>query len=165
MRRRACNTNIANDGKNVAEQIVQLSSTGEETYELAPEPKPTQEVERLQAQLAVMTDILKKKDKEIDFLRALADDKIGPVKLPNISRVSESNKRGLQILASRYTKTIRSKLAAEANARINFYIIAKRRTTGVESLVPVKLIIDMNSKTTEVILDEGRPLMVGLQGN
>ena len=130
-----------------------------------PEPKPTQEVKRLQTQLAVMTDILKKKDEEIDFLRALADDKIGPVKIPNLSRVSESTKRGLQILASRFTETVRSKLAAEANARIDFYIIDKRRTTGVECLVPVKLIIDMNSKTIEVILDKGRPLMVGLQGN
>src|SRR5919198_494755 len=77
-----------------------------------PEPKPTQEVKRLQTQLAVMTDILKKKDEEIDFLRALADDKIGPVKIPNLSRVSESTKRGLQILASRFTETVRSKLAA-----------------------------------------------------
>src|SRR5919108_2109039 len=41
MRRGACNTCIANEDKNVSEQTLQISSTGEETYEPALEPKPT----------------------------------------------------------------------------------------------------------------------------
>ena len=52
MRRGACNTSIANEDKNIPEQTVQISSTGEETYEPEPEPEPTQVVKRLQAQLA-----------------------------------------------------------------------------------------------------------------
>src|SRR5215217_2936268 len=67
MRRGACNTSIANEDKNIPEQTVQILTSGEETYEPAPEPKPSQEVKRLRAQLADMTDILKKKD---DFLRS-----------------------------------------------------------------------------------------------
>ena len=39
-----------NDSKKVPEQTVQVSTTGEETYEPEP-PKPTVEVKRLQTQL------------------------------------------------------------------------------------------------------------------
>jgi hypothetical protein len=74
----------------------------------------------------------------------------------NKPRVSKFDKRDFQILASRYSEVIRRKLAAESNARIKFYVMAKYRTTGVESLVPVKFIIDMDKRTAEVILDEGR---------
>jgi hypothetical protein len=86
----------------------------------------------------------------------IVDDKIGPVKVQNLARVSEFEKRGFQILAGRYTEIIRRKFAVDSNARISFCVIAKDKTTGIESLVPVKFIIDMDKRTAEVILDEGR---------
>jgi hypothetical protein len=163
MRRGACNTNIAKEGKNVSEQIVQISSTGEETYEPVPEPKPTQEVKRLRAQLADMADILKKKDEEIDFLRStqpiqdipqLVDNRIGPVKVQNLAKVSKFHRRGLQILASRIGEVIRRKLVAEGKVGVKFYMLAKDRTTGIESIVPVMFTMDMHNRSTELKLDE-----------
>jgi hypothetical protein len=60
------------------------------------------------------------------------------------------------ILAGRYTEIIKKKLDADGNARVSFYVVARDRTTGVESLAPVKIVIDMDKRTAEVIVDESK---------
>jgi hypothetical protein len=84
----------------------------------------------------------------------IVDDKIGPIKMQNLSRVSDFDRRGYQILAGRYTEIIKKKLENDGNARINFYVVARDRTTGIESLVPIKFVIDLDSRKAEVILNE-----------
>jgi hypothetical protein len=63
---------------------------------------------------------------------------------------------GFQILASRSGEIVRRKLVEQGKVTINFYILAKDRTTNIESLVPVDFKVDMMGKTTELILDESR---------
>jgi hypothetical protein len=59
-------------------------------------------------------------------------------------------------LTSRIGEVIRRKLVAEGKAGVKLYVIAKDRTTGVESLVPVIFIIDMHNRSTELKLDESK---------
>lgn len=47
-----------------------------------------------------------------------------------MSRVSDFDRRGIHILAGRYTEIIKKKLDADGNARVSFYVVARDRTTG-----------------------------------
>ena len=86
----------------------------------------------------------------------MVDNKIGPVKVQNLSKITQFDKRGFQILASRFSEIVRRKLVAEGKATIRLYIISKDKTTNVESLVPIAFTIDMMGRTTEIALDESR---------
>jgi hypothetical protein len=86
----------------------------------------------------------------------LVDDKIGSVKVQNLAKISAFDRRGFQILASRIGEVIRRKLVAEGKAGIKFYIMAKDRTTGVESLVPVIFSVDIHNRSTGLKLDESK---------
>jgi hypothetical protein len=78
----------------------------------------------------------------IDDIPQLIDNKIGPVKVQNLSKLSQFDKRGYQILASRFGEVVRRKIVSEGKATIRFYIMSKDRTTNVESLVPVAFTVD-----------------------
>jgi hypothetical protein len=182
VRRRACNTNIANEDKNVAEQrtVAIDASTGqgivsqpesdlkEETIKLRKqlEEKDKQleekdkQLEEKDKQLEEKDKQLEEKDKQIATLKAsqnvqdipqLVDDKIGPIKVQNLSRPSEFDR-----LARRFGEEIRRKLTSEGRASIKFYVIGKDRTTNIESLVPISFIVDLKEETTDMILDESR---------
>jgi len=180
MRREVCNTNIANEGKNVAEQrtIAINANTGQETIS-EPESEPKEEIIKLRRrieekdkqleqkdkQLEQKDKQLEQKDKQIAILQAsqsvqdipqLVDDKIGPVKVQNLSKISEFDRRRYQILASRFGEIVRRKIASEGKAAIRFYMVSKDRTTNVESLMPVAFTADMMGGTTELKLDESR---------
>src|SRR5215208_1020458 len=166
MRREVCNTNIANEGKNVAEQrtIAINANTGQETIS-EPESEPKEEIIKLRRRIEEKDKQLEQKDKQIAILQAsqsvqdipqLVDDKIGPVKVQNLSKISEFDRRGYQILASRFGEIVRRKIASEGKATIRFYIVSKDRTTNVESLMPVAFTADMMGGTTELKLDESR---------
>lgn len=92
----------------------------------------------------------------LERIPEIVDDKIGPVEAMNLSRINEFKMRSYHILAGRYTEIIRRKLDADGNARISFYVIAKDKTTGVESLVPVKFNIDFDKRFAEVVVDEAK---------
>ena len=123
---------------------------------------------RLEFETKSRDDIIKQQSQEIQKLKELrdsqtiddipqlVDNKIGPVKVQDLSRISDFDRRGYQILASRFGEIVRRKLTSEGKASIKFYILAKHRTNGVESLVPVSFIVDMIGKTTELKLDESR---------
>jgi hypothetical protein len=161
MRRGTCNTNIANDDRNVAEQrtVAIEASTGQGIIS-EPESDPKEEIIKLRKQL-------EEKDKEIATLQAsqniqdpqLVDDKIGPIKV--LSRVSENDRRSLQASARRFGEEIRRKLTSEGKATVKFYRLAEHRTKNIERLVPVVFTVDMMCRTTEVALDESK-LWTGL---
>jgi hypothetical protein len=125
-----------------------------------------QEVKRLRT-------LLEEKDKEhkatkelvatlqeaqnIDNMPELVDNKIGPVEIKNLSKINQFDRRGYQILASRFAELIKRKLQAESKAAIKFYVLGKDRTTNIEYMVPVSFIVDFTNKTTDLILDETRP--------
>jgi hypothetical protein len=160
MRRRACNTNIANDDKNVAEQrtVVIDASTGQGTVsEIESEPKE-EIIIKLRKQL-------EEKDKQIATLQAsqnvqdipqLVDDKIGPIKVQNLSRISEYDRRGLHVFAHRQGEKIRRRLTGEGHAAIKLYVMAKDGTTNIKCVVPVVFTVNMMDRTTEMALHESR---------
>jgi hypothetical protein len=105
---------------------------------------------------------LREKEKEIQMLKEsqniedmpqqLVDNKIGPVKVQNLSKINEFDRRGYQPLARRFGELVRRRLVDEGKATIKFYIISKDRST----LVPVNFTVDMLNRTTDMILDENR---------
>ena len=86
----------------------------------------------------------------------LVDNKIGPVEVRNLSKINEYDRRGYQILSSRFGEIVRRKINSEGKATIKFYILGKDRTINIEYLVPVSFTVDMFNKSTELILDETR---------
>jgi hypothetical protein len=92
----------------------------------------------------------------MDDIPQLIDNKIGPVKVQNLSKVSAFDKRGYQILASRVGEVVRRKIISEGKVAIRFYIISKDRTTNIESMVPVVFTVNMTGRATELALDESR---------
>jgi hypothetical protein len=159
------------DNNPSGQSTVQVSGGGDNgnktTYE-PPEPK-TKTERQLVKELEDKEEIIKQKEKEIERIQTafatqeitdipqLVDNKIGPVKVQNLSRLSDFDRKGFEILTSRFGEAIRRRLVGEGKAKVKFYILAKDRTTGVENLVPVLLTVDMMGKTTELILDEARP--------
>ena len=110
-------------------------------------------------------DKLKKAEEKLDFAQnpdnleripELVDDKIGPVKVQNLSKISQFDRRGYQILAGRFAELVKRKIATEGKAGVKFYILSKDRTTNIEYLVPVIFSVDMSDKSTDVFLDESR---------
>ncbi len=160
MRRGACNTNIANDDKNVAEQrTVVIDAISE------PESDPKEEIIKLRKQLEEKDKQLEEKDKQIAILQLsqkvdnipqLVDNKIGPIKVQNLSKVSAFYKRANQILASRFGEAVRRKIVSEGKAAVRFYIVSKDRTTNIEYMAPVLFTVDMMGRTTQLELDESR---------
>jgi len=117
MRRGVRNTNIANDDKNVSEQrtVAIDASTGQETIS-EPESEPKQEIIKLRRRLKEKDKQIEEKNKQIATLQAsqnvqdipqLVDDKIGPIKVQNLSRISEYDRRGFQALVRRFGELIR----------------------------------------------------------
>ena len=123
---------------------------------------------RLEFETKSRDDIIKQQSQEIqklneirdsqtmDDIPQLVDNKIGPVKVQNLSRISDFDRRGYQILASRFAELIRRRLTAEGKASIKFYVLSSDRTSNIEYLVPVSFIINMKDRTTDMILDESR---------
>jgi hypothetical protein len=155
-------TSSLNDSKNVPEQTVQVASTGQEVYEPI---KPAAEVKRLQTQLSDTTHELEEAKKKaailqeaqnIDDIPQMVDNKIGPVKIQNLSKINEFDRRGYQILASRFSELVRRKLAAEGKASTKLYLLTKDRTTNIEYLVPIIFVVNMLDKSTDILLDESR---------
>jgi hypothetical protein len=73
-----------------------------------------------------------------------------------LSKVSQFDKRGYQILASRFGEIVRRKIVSEGKAAVRFYIVSKDRTTNIEYMVPVIFTVNMVGRTTELALDESR---------
>ncbi len=86
----------------------------------------------------------------------LVDDKIGPIKVQNLSRIRKYDIRGFHASARRCEETIRRRLTEVGHTSIKFYIMTKDRTTNIESLIPVAFTVDMMNRTTEMALDESR---------
>jgi hypothetical protein len=127
--------------------------------------KLRKQLEEKDKQLEEKDKQLEEKDKQIATLQAsqnvqdipqLVDDKIGPIKVQNLSRISEDDRRRFQALARRFREEIRRKLTSEGRASIKFHVIGKDRTTNIESLVPISFIVDLKERTTDMILDESR---------
>ena len=159
MRRGACNTSIANEDKNVAEQrtLVVDASTCQETIS-EPESELKQEIIKLRSRL-------EEKDKQIATLQAsqnvqdipqLVDDKIGPIKIQILSIISEHDRRCLQAYAPKFGEKIRRIMTEVGPISIRFYIEAKDRTINKECLVPVVFTVNMMGRTTKMALDESR---------
>ena len=137
---------------------------GKETYEKL----QRQFRNRLEFETKSRDDIIKQQSQEIQKLKELrdsqtiddipqlVDNKIGPLKVQNLSKINQYDRRGYQILANRFGELIRRKIAAEGKASIKFYITAKDRTTNIEYMVPVSFTVDMTDKSTDMVLDESR---------
>ena len=175
MRRRACNTNIANDDKNVAEQrivAIDASSTGQGTIsEIESDLK--QEIIKLRRlieekdkQLEEKDKQLEEKDKQIAALQASqkvkdipqsVEDKIGPTEVQNLREYDRrvyDDRRGLQAFAFRSAELIRRRIKEVGHASIKFCAINKYM--DLEYLVPVVFTIDMRDRTIEMEYDESR---------
>jgi hypothetical protein len=143
-----------------------LESKSFEDTDRGPDVKPaSQIVNKLQNELKSIRTKLEEEKRKVALLQEqqdvsdipqLIDNKIGPLKVQNLSRISGPNTRGYHILASRFGEIIRRQLASEGKASIKFYILGKDRTTNIEYLAPVAFIVDMMVRTTELILDESR---------
>lgn len=149
----------------VSQRSRKVASTGEETYESEPAPRPTVEVKRLQTELEAKTQELEEAKKKaailqeaqnIDDIPQMVDNKIGPVKIQNLSKINDFDRRGYQILASRFSELVRRKLVSEGKAAVKLYVITKDRTTNIEYLVPISFVVNMLDKSTDIILDESR---------
>jgi hypothetical protein len=92
----------------------------------------------------------------IEDIPQLVDNKIGPIKIQNVSKLNQYDRRGYQILASRFGELLRRKLANDGKASIKFYVIAKDRTTNIEYMVPISFTVNMLDKSTDMVLDESR---------
>jgi hypothetical protein len=79
------------------------------------------------------------------------------IKILNLSRISEYDRRCLQALAHKIGEKIRRRTITEVgHVSIKFYIKAKDRTINKECLVPVVFTVNMMGRTTKMALDESR---------
>lgn len=92
----------------------------------------------------------------LEKIPELVDDKIGPVKVQNLSKISQFDRRGYQILAGRLAELVKRKIESEGKVAVKLYVLTKDRTTNIEYLVPVNFIVNMKDRTTDMILDERR---------
>src|ERR671922_2426409 len=132
MRRGACNTNIANDGKNIAEQrttvVIDASICQKTISETESDPK--EEIIKLRR-------LIEEKDKQIAILQAsqnvqdipqLVDDKIGPAEVQNLREYDRrvyDDRRGLQAFAIRSGELIRRRIKEVGHVSIKFHAIDK----------------------------------------
>jgi hypothetical protein len=155
------------DDNNPSGQSTVTVGGGEGEPEEEPEESlpPTKAVKKLKEKLETTAKELEKQKERVAFLEQaqpvadipqVVDDKIGPIKTQNLSKISQFDKRGYQILASRFGEVVRRKIISEGKVGIRFYIISKDRTTNIEYMVPVLFTVNMVGRTTELILDESR---------
>jgi hypothetical protein len=114
----------------------------------------SQEIQKLRQEIQKLQELVD--SQTMDDIPQLIDNKIGPVEVQNLSKVSEFDKRGYQILASRFGEVVRRKIISEGKVGVRFYIISKDRTTNIEYMVPVLFTVNMVGRATELALDESR---------
>ena len=136
------------------------SSTGKESQTFD-RPKP-EAINRLKSQLNNKDQELEEAKKRIAILQEaqniedipqMVDNKIGPVKMQNLSKINDFDRRGYQILATRFSELVRRKLASDGKLSIKLYLLTKDRTTNIEYLVPISFVVNMINKSTDVLLD------------
>jgi hypothetical protein len=109
---------------------------------------------------------LREKEKEIQMLKEsqniedipqqLVDNKIGPVKVQNLSKISDFDRKWFQSLVRRLGELVRRRFVEQGAASVKFYVLGKDRTTNIEYVIPVAFSVDLLNKTTEVELNEAR---------
>jgi hypothetical protein len=116
--------------------------------------KQSQEIAKLNQEIQKLKELID--SQTMDDIPQLVDNKIGAITVQNLSKISDFDKRGYEILARRFGEIVRRKIAAEGKATIRFYVISKDRTTNIEYMVPVIFTVDMMGRITELTLDESR---------
>jgi hypothetical protein len=153
------------DDNNPSGQSTVTVGGGEPEEEPEEQLPPTKAVKKLKEKLETTVQELEKEMERVAFLEQsqpvedipqVVDNKIGPIKTQNLSKISQFDKRGYQILASRFGEVVRRKIISEGKVGIRFYIISKDRTTNIEYMVPVLFTVNMVGRTTELVLDESR---------
>jgi hypothetical protein len=128
---------------------------GKSQYELKNTKKELKEIkaelEEAKKKIAILQE-----SQNIEDIPQLVDNKIGPVEIQNLSKISEFDRKGYQILASRFAELVRRKLVAEGKASTKLYVLSKDRIANIEYIVPIAFIVNMRDRTTDVILDESR---------
>jgi hypothetical protein len=173
--------NVQNEDKNVSGQFTMLTGAGqseafedikrkdaysekglvEKNYKALIEAKV-----RLEAENEGIKAEIEQKKEEIHVLREsqdlkdipvrLVENKVGPVKVQNLSKIGDFDRRWFQSLARRFGELVIRRLVELGNASIKFYIISKDRTTNTEYLIPINFTMDLMNKSTELELDENR---------
>jgi hypothetical protein len=110
-----------------------------------------QELEEAKKRIAILQEA-----QNIDDIPQMVDNKIGPVKMQNLSKINDFDRRGYQILATRFSELVRRKLASDGKLSIKLYLLTKDRTTNIEYLVPISFVVNMTEKSTDIMLDESR---------
>lgn len=80
----------------------------------------------------------------------------GLVKDDEVTRISESVKRGLALHVYRRGELIRGNIARDSKASIDFFIFVRHKSTKIDYLVPVSFRVDFEQMTTSLVLDETR---------
>lgn len=84
-------------------------------------------------------------------------ERAGLVKDDEVTRISESDKRGgLALYVYRRGELIRENIARDSKASIKFFIFARHKSTKIDYLVPVNFRVDFKQMTTSLVLDETR---------
>jgi hypothetical protein len=129
------------DDKNQSGQstvTVSGGSGGSDSDDKTTEPtEPKTKTERqLAKELEDKEKLIKEKEKEIERIQTafasqeitdipqLVDNKIGPVKVQNLARLSDFDRKGFEILTGRFGEAIRRKTITEGKAKVKFYILA-----------------------------------------
>jgi|SRR5215207_5165678 len=140
------------------------SSTEQESHTFD-RPSPEKMVSQLQSQLSNTKQELEDAKKRITTLQeqqntegvpGMNNEGVGLVRADKVTEISETDKKGCAVFAERFGEAIRRRLASVGKASIKFFILDKDRSTKIEYLLPVNFTVDMENKSTEMILDEGR---------
>jgi hypothetical protein len=74
----------------------------------------------------------------------------------NITRVSDSDKKRCEVFIDRIGELIRRRISNNGKATIKFYILAKRRSTTIDYLIPVTFKVNFEEMTASLALDNSR---------
>jgi hypothetical protein len=93
------------------------------------------------------------KRQSIEEIPRLNSEEAGLVKDDEVTRISESHKRGLEQHVNRLAELIRGNIARDGKASLKFFIFARHKRTKIDYLVQVKFRVDFKQMTTSLVLD------------
>lgn len=128
-------------------------------------PSPEKMVSQLQSQLNSTKQELEEAKKRLAVLQerknmedvpGMDNEGVRLVRADKITKISETDKKGCAVFVDRIGELIRRKIVNEGKASINFFILAKGRSTKIECVIPVTFKVNFNKMTTLLVLDERR---------
>jgi hypothetical protein len=94
--------------------------------------------------------------KKVEDVQSMDNERDRLVGADRVTKISERDKKGCAVFVNKFRELIQRRITNVGRASIRFSILANRKNTKSEFLIPVIFKVNFNDMSTSLVLDESR---------